>query len=307
MGDETRMKPTKSSTEVSTYVDRAMFEAAEMPHDAMLAPRVHLLTATPDPLGAVAAASMMYEGRVVRNLGEITDDERRHYYDECFKTTLKAPLEAIDFHFMVEGITRAHSHQEVRQRTAVFMQESMRFAVHEKIAARPGPLTKGNPRALKRWEAMVTAIHEAYLAQIGDGIPAEEARGLLPHDTLTRMHHKVNLRNLMDELGKRTCTQAQFDWRMWAAGVRRSIYDHVGYYTEMGRDGRMHLHVNSGWQFEYIADSPIFRPICFNSGQCMFKAAMDRGCTIRERVDAGRFDEIDDREWAMDPTAAWVR
>jgi thymidylate synthase ThyX len=59
---------------------------------------------------------------------------------------LKAPLEAIDFHFMVEGVTRAHTHQEVRQRTAVFAQESMRFAVKDKIVARPGPITD-NKRA----------------------------------------------------------------------------------------------------------------------------------------------------------------
>jgi hypothetical protein len=39
----------------------------------------------------------------------------------------------------------------------------------------------------------------------------------------------------------------------------------------------------------------------------MFRASMDRGCTIRARVDAGEFDKIDDREWAMDPTAGWVK
>jgi hypothetical protein len=39
----------------------------------------------------------------------------------------------------------------------------------------------------------------------------------------------------------------------------------------------------------------------------MFKASMDRGCTIRSRVDAGQFDQIAVEEWAADPTAAWVR
>lgn len=299
-----------SSKEVSTYVDRAMYEAEEMNDDALRAPRVYLLSATPDPLGAVAAASMMYEGRVVRNLSEITDDERRHYYDECFKTTLKAPLEFIDFHFMVEGVTRAHSHQEVRQRTGVFAQESMRFAVKEKIAARPGPLTAQNKSAKKLWESTIETIWDAYNVMIANGIPAEEARGLLPHDTLTRMHHKVNLRNLIDELGKRTCTQAQFDWRLWAAGVRTAIhggiglhYAHPGYPPVTGK----RVWTPSQWQFEYIAASRIFRPICFNTGHCMFKAQMDRGCTIRERVERGAFDEIDDREWATDPTAAWVK
>jgi flavin-dependent thymidylate synthase len=296
--------PPAPSTEVSTYVDKAMFEAEEIDEDALLAPRVYLLSATPDPLGAVAAMMMMYEGRVVRDLAEITDDERRHYFDQCFLTALDTPLEAIDFHFMIEGVTRSHTHQEVRQRTAVFAQESMRFAVKEKIAARPGPITKDNPAAYARWQAGIATIHELYLAQIADGIPAEEARGLLPHDTLTRLHHKVNLRSLKQELGKRTCTQAQFDWRLWAAAVRSAIHNHKnGSYWSAEFSAPQ---VND-WQFRYIADSDIFRPICFQTGKCMFRASMDRGCTIRARVDAGEFDKIDDREWAMDPTAGWVK
>jgi flavin-dependent thymidylate synthase len=242
---------------------------------------------------------------VIRDMSEITDDERKHYYDECFKTTLKAPLEAIDFHFMVEGVTRAHTHQEVRQRTAVFAQESMRFAVKERIAARPGPLISQDPEALKVWTKGVEFIHGLYLTLIGMGIPAEEARGLLPHDTLTRLHHKVNLRNLMDELGKRTCTQAQFDWKMWAAQVRASIHHYKGPALDNGPDPS--IFVGNAWQFQYIAQSPIFHPICFNTGHCMFKAQMDRGCTIRERVERGAFDEIRPEEWAADPRAAWVR
>lgn len=302
-----------TGTAVSNYVDKAMFEAEDIEENALEAPMVYLLSATPDPLGAVAAASMMYEGRVIRDLSEITDEERRHYYDECFKTTLKAPLEFIDFHFMVEGVTRAHTHQEVRQRTAVFAQESMRFAVKEKIAARPGPMISQDRARLRAWNEMMDAIWECYQGLIANGVPAEEARGILPHDTLTRLHHKVNLRNLMDELGKRTCTQAQFDWRIWAAMVKQAIWNYrppVPRPTaekEVTYSGITILTDQNDWQFRYIAESPLFRPICFGTGRCMFKAQMDRGCTIRERVEAGEFDKIKTEEWASDPTAGWVR
>ena len=290
-------------TEVSTWVDRAMFSAEPIDEDALQTPRAFLLSATPDPLGAVAAMMMMYEGRVVRDLAEITDDERRHYFDQCFLTALDTPLEAVDFHFMIEGVTRAHTHQEVRQRTAVFAQESMRFAVKEDIAARPGPLIGSRVKTRAVWQETVDKVWEAYQALIAMGVPAEEARGLLPHDTLTRLHHKVNLRSLRQELGKRTCTQAQFDWRLWAGAISSAIKTYSGprYRLEGSKS------ISTDWQFAYIADSPIFKPICFQTGKCMFKASMDRGCTIRERVDAGRFDEINIREWALDPKAAWVR
>lgn len=298
---EVEIAGDQHSKEVTNYIDKAMFESEPIPQAALGHPVVHLLQATADPIGAVAAASMMYEGRVVRDLHEINDDERRHYFDECFKTALKAPLEFIDFHIMVEGVTRAHTHQEVRQRTAVFAQESMRFAVKENLreSVRPGPIIRADRKKMERYYEAIDKVGEVYAWMIANGVPAEEARGLLPHDTLTRMHHKVNLRNLIDEIGKRLCTQAQFEWRAWVASLRQAIRE---YDTQ-----RAYGEPTVNWQFQYIADSQIFQPICFNTGKCMFKSGADRGCTIRERVEAGRFEDIHTSEWAQDPTAAWVK
>jgi hypothetical protein len=52
-----------SGTDLSTWVDPAMYESAVMDESAVARPRVTLLSATPDPLGAVAAMCKMYEGR----------------------------------------------------------------------------------------------------------------------------------------------------------------------------------------------------------------------------------------------------
>jgi flavin-dependent thymidylate synthase len=300
------------SKEVSTFVDKAMFDAE--PERALDRPRVHLLSATPDPLGAVAAFAMMYEGRVIRDLSEITDEERRHYFDESFKTALKTPLEAIDLHFMVEGLTRASWDQMRTQRTAVFAGESLRFAVKPdlKESVRPGPLVSEAHRNRRRvWDEAIDTISEAYQYLIANGVPAEDARGLLPMNVLTRGHWKTNLRNLESEIGKRLCTQAQFEWRVIHADLRRAIREHQGVYRRgTGPDGRRSSPpsvINSGWQWQYIAESPMFVPICFQKGACMFKSGADRGCTIRERVDRGEFDKIRPEEWMADPTAAWVR
>lgn len=293
------------STDITRYADKAMFEAESMPEDAVERPRVTLISATPDPLGSVAAMSMMYEGKVVRNLEDVTDDQRRHYWEQSFATHLKAPWESIDFHFLVEGVTRAFTHQMVRQRTAVFAQESMRFAVKEKIAARPGPIISETREAKVAWDSAITSLWEVYQWLIGHGIPAEEARGLLPHDTLTRLHYKTNLRNLADHLGNRLCTQAQFEWRLVAADLRRAIYE----YKPPALKGQAHTLEGYGspWQFQLLAESEIFQPVCFSMGKCPFKADYDRGCTIRGRVDEGKFEEIHPREWLANPKAGWVR
>lgn len=294
------------STEISSYVDRAMYDAAPLREGARERPRVFLLSATPDPLGAVAAFSMIYEGKPVYDLSAVTDEQRRFYWEEAFKTALKAPLEAIDFHFMVEGLTRASWDQMVRQRTAVFGGESLRFAVKDDLteAVRPGP----NVRTKRQREIharALRAIDDGYHALIGEGVPAEDARGLLPMNVLTRGHWKTNLRNLEAEIGKRTCTQAQWEWRLIAAGVVEAIREYKGLALASGPGAS--VYVGNAWQFQLIADSPMWQPICFSTGRCMFKAHADRGCTIRERVEAGDFAAISAEEWALDPTAGWVR
>jgi thymidylate synthase ThyX len=211
---------------------------------------------------------------------------------------------------MIEGVTRAFTHQMVRQRTAVFAQESMRFAVKDedrsptrpaRLGAGWGDVDLGGRRRVKVWEA--------YQDLIAAGIPAEEARGLLPHDTLTRLHYKTNLRNLADHLGNRLCTQAQFEWRLVAAEIRRAIREYNPFqdllaHIESGPDNPS---LDTAWQFEHIADDNLFQPVCFALGKCPFQASFDRGCTIRDRVDAGEFDKIQTAEWLADPTAGWVR
>lgn len=92
-------------------------------------PTVTVLEMTGDPMAAIAALAKMYKGEVVRDLADVTDGERQSYFRDVQKTHLKAPLEAVKIHFVVEGVDRAFTHQQVRQRTAVFAQESLRFAV----------------------------------------------------------------------------------------------------------------------------------------------------------------------------------
>jgi len=284
---------TQPGTDVSTYVDKAMYGAAPM---ASQMPKVHLVSMTPDPLGAIAAACRMYEGKPTYDLDDINDDERRQAWQQVQETHLKAPLEFVDLHFFIEGVTRAFTHQMVRQRTAVYAQESLRFAVKEEIAARPGPMIMQDRRKREIWEEAMQLAHERYLSLIANGVPAEEARGLLPHDTLTRLNYKTNLRNLLEHAGNRLCTQAQFEWRLVFIGIVGAIHDYAGYGTQWNK-----------WQFEHIADSNVFKPVCFSLGHCPFNASFDRGCTIRPRVEDGKFDEIKPEEYMADPTAGWVR
>jgi flavin-dependent thymidylate synthase len=313
-------------SEIERYVDKSMFPAAEM---RSTSPQVHLLWVTPDPLGAVAAASRMYEGKPTYSLSEITKDERVHYWSEMKKTKLTAPLEFVKFHFFIEGVTREFTHQMVRQRTAAYAQESLRFAVKEDVAGAvrkpPALLDPGRSHSARNdltdvWDGAVAAAERAYLNLIANGVPAEDARGLLPHAITTRLHYTTDLRNLLDHGGNRLCTQAQFEWKeFWQGptGVINAIKNHDDGHDQMELDR---------WQFELIAE--VFQPACYLAGKCPFKAEFDRGCTIRERVDLNHkhgipaewwgddhysgdgsdlIRGIDRAEWLSDPKAAWLK
>jgi flavin-dependent thymidylate synthase len=283
--------------ELQKWADQAMYRAEPMDTTR---PRAYLLSATPDPLGAIAAACMMYEGKVCRDIErDVNHEMREHYWEQVKRTHLKAPLEFVDLHFMIEGVTRAFTHQMVRQRTAVYAQESLRFAVKENLrdeVAKPPSIPfdpENNSLEEGIWDGAIEAVESAYHALIDMGVPAEDARGLLPHAVTTRLNYKTNLRNLVDHAGNRLCTQAQFEWRWAIASMVGAIRDHGP--------------GSANWQWKRIADDELFRPVCFQMGHCPFNADFDRGCTIRPRVEEGRFDEIKPAEWLADPTAARVR
>jgi len=315
-------------SDLEKYVDKAMYPAAKMQDNQ---PKAYLLWMTPDPLGAIAAACRMYKGIPTYSLADITDEERRDYWAQVQKTELQAPLEFVKLHVFWEGVDRAQTHQAVRQRTAVYAQESLRFAVKEDLkdaCSRPPSLADPSRSHSIRndlndtWDQALEAVQGAYETLIANGVPAEDARGLLPHATLTRYNYCTDLRNLAAEAGRRLCIQAQFHWRQAWVSLREAVREHTAAYVGTLPDGRKDA-MWSGWQFKLIADSQFFKPVCYQLGHCGFKAEFDRGCTIRTRVDAlesrgvkaNRWDDpkyvgklvISDQEWLNDPKAAWLQ
>lgn len=280
---------------IQRWADDAMFPAIPMEDNAGL-PRVRLLWMTPDPLGAIAAMARMYEGKPCYSLEDIDNMERARYFEQIQKTKLQAPFESVKLHFFIEGISRSTTHQLVRQRTAAYAQESLRFAVKENIEVIEPPtiraLTNSPKDQLRRevWNNALSQIWQAYTFLVEDGIPAEDARELLPHATATRLHYVTDLRNLVEHAGNRLCTQAVPVWRLIFAGIVDAIRN---YGNQVGSFSKL----SDAWQFETIADSMLFRPACYQQGKCPFNSDIDRGCTIRSRVDSFAARGIPSSEW----------
>ncbi len=337
-----------TSNEIVRMADAAQYEREAIHEEQRGKVKVTLIAAPEDPFGSLAVLNGIYVGKVYRSLSEVTEDQKRDAYEQLQKTTLSGPLEAIQFHFLIEGLTRSTTHQLVRNRFSFFAQESLRFAVptgqwSEEIPVPPSlkgvqrrdikdlmdmpgsPDISREELMLDTWEDAMINAQNAYNRLIELGMPAEEARDVMPHGMPTRIHWIVNLRALLMEAGKRTCTQAQFAWReifgQVASELRRWADEKD---AEHGADDVWHIDPNKqvGWQFRMMAQS--IRPDCYQKGKCTFMADFDRNCTIRSRVneraaagspssewhkesmapDGRLLLPIHPIEWAADPSAA---
>lgn len=270
------------------WADAGMYGAEPMEADVMtehgVLPKVYLLWQTPHPLRAIAAMNAIYRGKVVRNMMDITNAEAEYDWDQVMNAHLEAPLEAVKFHFLIEGVDRAFTHQLVRQRTAVYAQESLRFAVKESAGNEvviPPHIAALAPDAPQRriWDDALAQMEEAYDNLVNSGIPAEDARALLPTATATRVHYITDLRGLKLHAGNRLCTQAQFHWRMVFAGIISAIRNYPG-------EDKYVQNYTERWQQRAIADSMLFRPVCFHLNRCPWQddIAKTRKCSIKDRV-----------------------
>jgi len=279
---------------VQKWADPAMYAATPLGWEK---PKVTLISMTANPLRVMAAAAQQYRGIPVHDPSEISKYTALEWLASASKNRLQAPLEFIELHFYFEGVTRAFTHQLVRQRTAVYVQESMRFAVKEDAAMEVvlppsleethGGETLGAESSTSEWQRnvwdeAVGHIAQAYLHLVDSGMPAEDARGLLPTNIGTRVHYHTNLRNLAEHAGNRLCSQAQHEWkRVWL----KMIQAIRAYGPESER-----------WQQMEIAR--LFKPICYHTGKCEFMAPTDRWCAIRDRVQV--------HHAAGDPPEAWT-
>ena len=270
---EERMEQTsKPGGPVIRYADEAMFQAQAVP----LTPTVDVVDLTRNPLKVMAAPWLGYRGRFILP-DEVTDEEARAFAADALKSKIAAPLEWCQVALLIRGVSRDFTHQIVRQRTATFVQESMRFAVKDNAAAElPLPFSIArlgeDDDIYQQWLDYVNMSGLFYNTLIANGIPAEDARKALLIGTSTQLHYRTNLRDLVNHSGLRLCSQAQAEWKT----VWREIIHAILECADQ-RDGEY-------WQWREIIK--MFRPICYQTGKCEFMGEADRYCVIRERVEA---------------------
>lgn len=126
-------------------------------------------------------------------------------------TTIRSSWEFVDYTFEVQGVTRAFTHQFVRTRTASYAQQAQRVAdMSEFESLLPATVVLNNKAGL--WTTCMQMINSVYKELREVGVPAQDARGVLPTNVLTNIIAKMNLRTLADLVGKRENLRAQDEY-----------------------------------------------------------------------------------------------
>jgi flavin-dependent thymidylate synthase len=132
---------------------------------------------------------------------------------EYMANTIPSSWEFVDYVFMIEGVSRAFTHQFVRSRQGSYAQQTMRvlnMCEYEYIYT---DRVANNLDAFNVVNIVNENIRAGYNALIDLGIPAEDARGILPTNISTNIVAKFNLRAFVDLAKSRTGGRTQNEYQ----------------------------------------------------------------------------------------------
>jgi flavin-dependent thymidylate synthase len=132
---------------------------------------------------------------------------------EKMADTLPSSWEFINFSFLIEGVTRAFTHQLVRTRHASYAQQAMRIVDMSDFEYATGPSIKGNRLIEGAYKNTMDNSAQCYKFLIESGARTEDARGVLPTNILTNICIKIDMRNFINLVRKRSSLRVQDEYR----------------------------------------------------------------------------------------------
>lgn len=132
---------------------------------------------------------------------------------EYMANTIPSSWEFVDYVFMIEGVSRAFTHQFVRSRNASYAQQTMRVLNMGEFDYVMTDRVKADVRARGLVDILNENIKSVYRQLIELGLPVEDARGVLPTNIATNICAKFNLRAFVDLAKSRTGGRTQNEYQ----------------------------------------------------------------------------------------------
>jgi thymidylate synthase (FAD) len=189
--------------------------------------RVILLHHTPHPEEVVAmAAKLCYSPSNLKSLKKrIKTKDQKGFVEKLMKMGHMSPIEHASFTFVIEGLSRACSHQLVRHRLASYSQQSQRYISEEKGFDYIIPPTIKADRELKKYfkDFMVQSqktyneiVKRLHQRGIRGELANQDARFVLPNAVDTKIMVTMNARELLHFFRMRCCNRSQWEIRQMA-------------------------------------------------------------------------------------------
>lgn len=149
--------------------------------------------------------------------------EKKQAELDYMANTIPSSWEFVSYTFLVEGVSRAYTHQQVRTRQASYAQQTMRVLDMGAFDYVFTERNESNPEARAAIEAHNAATQKVYRDLLALGHPPEDARGILPTNIATNIVCKFNLRTFVDLAKSRTGGRTQNEYQR----VLRGMVDEV--------------------------------------------------------------------------------
>lgn len=177
--------------------------------------KVTLVSVTPN-----AADLLLFTKSTRLNMTPGLMDEIRQWPEEkklaelrYMADTIPSSWEFVDYVFLVERVSRAYTHQQVRTRAASYAQQTMRVLDMGEFEYVFSKRVNDNPMAVSVVEEVLTTIKSGYRRLTAMGLPNEDARGILPTNIATNIVCKFNLRTMAELARSRTGGRTQGEYQ----------------------------------------------------------------------------------------------
>ena len=146
-------------------------------------------------------------------------EEIRHWTEDSklnelqyMAKTIPSSWEFVDYVFLIEDVSRAYTHQQVRTRSASYAQQSMRVTNMAEFKYVFTDANQHSPGAMAIIDSVLATIKQGYRALLEMGQAPEDARGILPTNIATNIIGKFNLRTMAELAKSRTGGRTQSEY-----------------------------------------------------------------------------------------------
>jgi len=188
--------------------------------------QVTLIQHTADPEELIAAAARLCYAEQTDDILEQDPDGAGKFVAMLKQVGHLSPIEHASFTFLVEGVSRAMTHQLVRHRLASYSQRSQRYVRHAEFDYIVPPRLAGKTvdadgqavDAVEYFRRTMELIADRY-RKLNEALGAsgqasnEDARYVLPNACETKIFITMNARELLHFFEERLCLRAQWEIR----------------------------------------------------------------------------------------------